>query len=373
MNNICLYKVVCGIKNVKMTCQDALILVANSKTCYYLRSSPEGYLLVTEVKDFHQLLKNWLTESPLQVYSNSSSAVFTSLKEVLSYSNETCIVSKHDPQLHSITITWLKSSGFSVQDPASTLQSRSLSLESDLQNLRQIIDSCLIPEGLKLRGFRALFRLNQFQHLFCGIIFHKYVAGKGLVRLKRSSNVVLNILSPTSSYIAAKTTACSPVHLVSPSSSSLKTPVATDLIDARISEIMKDDESVKYINYKGWAQKLGSGQRLLPNEQAFAQKLASFGKRKVKTDNAKELKNLSTKMIINLDENRSKRQLQEAIKQSYLNDILFKSVKFSIPPKPKKPKLPKPSLKVNIEEQVNKAVALFDKMQKSAKRGLNEL
>lgn len=373
MNNICLYKVLCGIKNIKMTCQDSLILVANSKTCFYLRSSPEGYLLLTEIKDFNQLVKTWLSESPLQVHSDSSSTISTSLKEILSFSPETCIITKHNPEQHSLAITWLKSSGFSSQEPVTALAFNSLSLESDLQSLRQTIDNSLIPEGLKLRGFRALFKLNQFQHLFCGITFYKYLTGKSLVRLKRSSNLVLNILSPTSSYIAAKTTACSPVHLVSPSSSSLKTPAATDLIDARISEIMKDDEAVKYINYKGWAQKAGSGQRLLPNEQAFAKKLASFGKRKVKTDNAKELKNLSTKMIINLDENRSKRQLQEAIKQSYLNDILFKSVKFSIPPKPKKPKDPKPSLKVNVEDQVNKAVALFDKMQKSAKKSLNEL
>jgi hypothetical protein len=159
------------------------------------------------------------------------------------------------------------------------------------------------------------------------------------------------------------------VHLLSPSNVSIRSPLPTDLVDEKISQIMKDDESVKYISYRGWAKKVDSGQRLLPNELAFARKLASFGKKELRTDNAKELKNLSTKMVINLDENRSKRQLQEAIKQGYLNEILFKSVKFSPVTKPVKKKKVKKNVEVQkkIDEEINRAVEQFDRLRQRVK------
>ena len=83
--------------------------------------------------------------------------------------------------------------------------------------------------------------------------------------------------------------------------------------------MMNKNSSVKHINYKIWKKKLERGNTLSPTEELFARILAKNNEEIKKYDSIQEVKNLVMKMAINMDPNKSKRRLQEAIKKEFLS------------------------------------------------------
>ena len=92
-----------------------------------------------------------------------------------------------------------------------------------------------------------------------------------------------------------------------------------DIVYDKINKMMNKNSSVKHINYKIWKKKLERGNTLSPTEELFARILAKNNEEIKKYDSIQEVKNLVMKMAINMDPNKSKRRLQEAIKKEFLS------------------------------------------------------
>lgn len=377
MQKICIYTILSRVKGLRLQVQDSLIYKACNKHPYLMTTTPDGYLSVTEFLDPETLISQWLETSYLEILTESSSIKTKNIKEALTCISPNCILTKFNSHFNTINLLWrTKQSSKIIFEKPNDNTIFPIGVKSDIENLRMLIDRIVNQKGLRLGSFRVSYKVNNFQRLFSGIQDCRFVVCESLKRFKGLSNAKIGHFRVKKPEMRKeiKTTACSPLPLLTRNNSSNRSLAPSSTIDQQISEIMKDDESVKYISYKDWAKKVSSGEHLLPNEEKFAQKLVNYGKKDT-SDSAREIQKLVTKMTINLDENRSKRHLQEVLKEGLLKNII-QTVKFPIQEHESSNKrrvIKKKSsiLKINFSDQIDKAVEQFDKLQSRVKNHKN--
>lgn len=372
MQKINVYSVLCRVKNLKLRVQETMVYKIGNKHPWLLSNTSDGYLSVVECNNPENVLVQWQSSSNLEILTDASTVVTKNIKDTLAFLSPNCAITKYNKNFNTVKLFWKSKDGTKIlnENPSSTVFVP-VSIKFDIENLRIAIDKVINPKGIKLGSFRVVFKVSNSQGLFISINDCQLETCESIKRFKALSNAKIGHFKVKSPQFVneIKTTACSPLPLLSRNSSTNLSLAPNSPVDRQISEIMKDDESVKYISYKGWSKKVKSGEQLLPNEEKFAQKLVSFGK-KDSWDSAREVQKLAAKLAINLDENKSKRHLQEAVKEGLLRNIV-QSVKFSIPEseiQKKKPKKKNSILKVNVNDQIDKAVEQFDKLQNRIKR-----
>lgn len=372
MQKINIYSVLCRVKNLKLQVQETLIYKVANKHPFLLSNSSDGYLSVTECIGPEHLLVQWQNSSNLEILTESSSVVTKNIKETLALLNPNCTITKFSKNFNTIKLLWKSKNGSKIlnENPSSNIFVP-VSIKFDIEHLRMTVDKLINPKGLRLGSFRVIFKVSNSSRLFIGIHDCQFEICESIKSFKGLTSAKIGYYKAKKPELVKeiKTTACSPLPLLSRNSSKNLSLAPNSPVDKQISEIMKDDESVKYISYKDWAKKVNSGEQLLPNEEKFAQKLVNYGK-KDSWDSAREVQKLSAKLAVNLDENRSKRHLQEVVKEGLLRNII-QNVKFSIPEneiQKKKPKKKNSILRVNANDQIDKAVEQFDKLQNRIKR-----
>lgn len=380
------YKVLSQFKGIKLRVQQALIFESNSKVPTLCNNDYDGLIVLEPCITYIETITDWLCDDMkgVEIKTPTQKLTATSLDQVLSTIHECqktikkdpeafrgqgfCIVKKSYFPSEILHIFWSSKTSYTLiqttKDPSSLI---SISLRSNCEQLKFIINSYLKPEGLRLSSIDVVFIVHNKAKYFSEILSYELSECESLKRFHKTPQS--KCISPRKLVVEnTKTNVNSLISTPLPSPKAYFNLIENSKIDQKIQEITKNNDSVKYINYKTWKGCVDRGGPLLPNEELFAKLIAKEHKKVEMYDSIKEVRKLAMKMTITMDNNRSKRHLQEAVKAGIINNWLLKSTKLSIPKPEKKNKPNKERVEQRYRTQINTAAAQLDSMRKNIHR-----
>ncbi|OMJ76002.1 hypothetical protein SteCoe_24715 [Stentor coeruleus] len=381
-----IYKVLSQFKNIKLRVQQTLIFESNSKVPTICNNDCDGLIVFEFCITYIETITDWLFDNlkGVEIKTPNQKLTATSLDQVLNTVHECQKTLKKDPEAFRgqgfciikktyfpsevLHIFWSSKTGYTLiqttKDPSSLMP---ISLRSSCEQLKFIINSYFKPEGLRLSSIDVVFIVHNKVKYFSEIISYELSECESLKRFHNHPQS--KCISPRKLVVEkTKTNVNSLISTPLPSPKAYLNLFETNKIDQKIQEIIKNNDSVKYINYKTWKECVDRGGPLLPNEELFAKLIAKEHKKAEMYDSVKEMRKLAMKMTITMDNNRSKRHLQEAVKAGIINNWLIKSTKLSIPKPEKKNKFTKERVEQRYATQINVAAAQLDSMRQNLRR-----
>lgn len=360
-----IYKILSKFRDSKIRVQESIILGYGFCTPTLMKNDSEGTLSFSKIIDIEDFLSLWLDfeTNELEIITSTSVHQTKLILEALHLIEEKCIIRKVlEGAQFKLKAAWSVKSGYSIiQTGKLSGNIITVSIRSDLELIRQVIDNYMKSKNLRVKYIETVFLIINNQRMLLGVENWKFSECESL---KRFHNVTkLKFLSPGPKIVLSPKDLKVP-RVYSPvfKNSSKEKIIKTDQINDRIKEIMKKNSSVKHINYKYWKRLVESGSALLPNEELFAKILSKHKEDLKQKDYANEVKKLAMKMTINLDSNRNKRHIQEVIKHGIINSWLIKPDLML--PKLEKKKVNKKKINEGIfNEKFNLAIEKLDEMK----------
>lgn len=246
---------------------DEATLISNNSLLTFTPLSPEtAYSKLKYLFSVHKILFKSETESK----------ILTKLPESLGeeWIYQVCIEGK------KILARWSFKSGYlDTTHP--------MNLRIQLEHIKEIINKELKAPAHRLSTLCAEFIISQdLTAYWISVKKYSYTMSKPVSRMH--SFDTLQSVRPRN---AAKKNKKMASEVVSPISSLYKNPISDD-----ISEIMKGSESVKYMRYNQWRNRVDRGEKLLSNELLYGKKIAGISTRVlVKSSNSiKDLRRMNS-------------------------------------------------------------------------------
>ena len=326
LDELSIYKILSKFKNIHFLTQELLIFGLGFPSSTYIRNDEYGNLIFTPCNDVETVLFSWISHEDdiIEIQTKSSVSLAKYQFEALNQITDDCIVRKRSLNaLSRITITWSSENEYTILNvPNKSSNIIPVAIRSDVELLRQIINKYVKRKCLRLKYIEIDFILQNKKRLLHSVKKWKFSENESLRRFHQIS--LSKCVSPASRQILSPRTAVGS-HVPTPIPNNIGSPKANPRqkhhigqIERKIADFVKKSPSAKYINFSIWKKKVDNGSALLPNEQLFGKILAKQYKSAKEFDSVKEVKNLAIKMSINLDSNKGKRHLQEALRQEIL-------------------------------------------------------
>lgn len=366
------YKILSKLRILKLRIEEVLIFGLGFPMPTLIKNNKEGTIEAVQIPDIEPLLFSWLKTEKNLIETRTKSVInhSKSQSEIQSQITPDCILHKIPIQnFNKITVAW------SIKNEYSILQSHlkpseilPISMRSDVELIRHIIDKFMKKKFLRLKYLEIDFVVHNQQRTFFSVSKWNFSECESLKRFYRISE-------PKSASSVSKHTSPIPKICLPPRTginspiprNSVRKDKKIDIVDQKISELVKNSRSAKYINFASWKRKLDSGVLLLPNEELFGKILSKQHKEVNKYNSVKEMRNLSLKLAINLDDNKNKRHLQEAVKKNILLTWGLQGLTVPTPDPPKKK--PKKNLQMEKAKEFNqKILATLEEFEKIKSR-----